>query len=544
MAKVRSHRLSLGLDLSTQSFSSVVLDIDSRTRVFERSLDYVKDPRLNGYGIQNKDYLIPPRVEGEADQPPAMFFAAIDAMFDDIRNAGIPMSDILVINNSGQQHGHVYLNSQAFSIFLRLNDENFWQRDLVSILEGCLAYGSAPIWMTSNTLGQTKYMRDFVGGKKKIIELSGSDVPLRFTGPIIRRVAQQFPEAYRQTANIQLISSLVPAILTGNSKVPVDLGNACGMSLMNYNHRKWSGRLIQSAADGQPGGKTGLRNKLPSIVAPDSIVGTIADYFIKKYGFSSRCKIAAGSGDNPQAKVLVAGDLLSLGTSFVNMTATNFGTKDPNGLANAMYDGVGRPFIFSCRTNGALVWDQLRASYGMKKEEYSVAEEALQKAAVARNLVFWQPRTESFPPSGSFDLTRIDSPISLSSDYSGLIETTLSAVYYHSRHFTRNAGPLYVTGGASSSHGILRRISAIWERSVIPIEKAGASMGAAVSGISALYKSEGEDFDVQQFCLSLLKRETAIQPQAEDVDDFHSPGGFLERFTAEEDRLLKDNPVA
>jgi|WetSurMetagenome_2_1015567.scaffolds.fasta_scaffold23039_2 xylulokinase len=541
--KTSSHQLSLGLDLSTQSISAVILDIDSGIRIFEHSLDYVKDPRLNSWGIQRRDYLIPPRVEGEADQPPRMFFAGIDAMFNDIRNAGISLNDIAVITDSGQQHGHVYLNSQSSSIFSRLNEDSSSQSDLVSLLEGCLAYGSAPIWMTANTVWQAECMRKSVGGKKKMIELSGSDVPLRFTGPVIMRVAQQFPESYRRTAKIQLLSSLVPAILTGNSNVPVDFGNACGMSLMHYRLKKWSDQMIQAAAEGLPGGKRGLRNKLPRIVAPDSIVGTIADYFIKKYGFNPECAVAAGSGDNPQAKVLVAGDLLSLGTSFVNMTASDPDMVDSSGLTNAMYDGVGRPFLFSCRTNGALVWDQLRAAYGIKKEEYGVAEEALQKTPVACNLVFWQPRTESFPPSGSFDLTRVDCPANLGGDYSGLIETTLSAVYYYSRHFTRNAGPLFVTGGASRSPGILRRIAAIWNRPVISIENAGASMGAAVSGISALYKSKGKHFDVKQYSLNLQKRKMEIQPRPEDVSSFHDAEGFLKKFAAEETRLLKANPI-
>ncbi len=544
MAKSQSRNLSLGLDLSTQSLSAVILDIDSRARVFQRSLDYIQDARLNGYGIRRKDYLIPPRVEGEADQPPALFFAAIDAMFEDIRNAGISLRDIGVINDSGQQHGHVYLNSQAYTIFARLNDASSAQQDLVTQLEGCLAYGTAPIWMTANSLPQTKEMRDYVGGKKRMIELSGSDIPLRFSGPVIRRVAQQFPEAYRRTAKIQLISSLIPAILTGNSQVPVDFGNACGMSLMDYRRKQWSSSLIQAATAGLPGGKAGLRNKLPPIVAPDSIVGTIADYFVTKYGFSPECKIAAGSGDNPQAKVLVEGDLLSLGTSFVNMTATDAGALDSDGMANAMYDGVGRPFIFSCRTNGALVWDQLRATYGLKKEEYAVAEEALHKTSLARNLVFWQPRTESFPPSGSFALTRVDSPANLYNDYAGLIETSLSAVYWHSRHFARSAaGPLYVTGGASRSPGVLRRIAAIWRRPVVCIENAGASLGAAVAGVSALNKSKGRDFNVEEYCTNLLKRDIEIQPRPEDVSAFHDPGGFLTRFAAQEAKLLKDHPL-
>ena len=352
--------------------------------------------------MQTKDYLVPHRTEGEADQPPNSFFAAIDAMFSDMDRDGVPLEDVVVINDSGQQHGHVYLNRQAQSIFARLNNAASSKSDLVTLLEGCLSYGVAPIWMTSNTLEQVAFMRSHVGGKERMIKLSGSDAPLRFTGAVIRRVAQQFPAMYRQTANIQLISSLVPAILTGNSKVPVDFGNACGMSLMDYSRKRWSGPLIQAASAGLFGGEKYFKKKLPSIVPPDTVVGIIAAYFSSKYGINSECRVAAGSGDNPQSKVLVAGDLLSLGTSFVNMTSSDGKTVDLEGLANAMYDGVGRPFMFSCRTNGALVWDDLRARYGLKKEEYGPAEEGLQQTPVGRNLVFWQPRTESFPPSGSF----------------------------------------------------------------------------------------------------------------------------------------------
>jgi xylulokinase len=542
-SKTPSPELALGLDLSTQSLSAVILEIESGTRIFEHSLDYAKDPRLNGYGIQRKNYLIPPRTEGEADQPVDMFLAALDAMFGDMMNSGVPLGCVSIINDSGQQHGHVYLNHKAQTIFSQLNSENFGQGDLATRLEGCLAYGTAPIWMTSNTLEQTEFIRDFVGGKKRMIELSGSNAPLRFTGAVMRRVAQQFPEAYQQTDNIQLLSSLIPAILTANSKIPVDFANACGMSLMDYNRKKWSRPLIKASSAGLPGGLKSFRKKLPEIVAPDSIVGTIAIYFRQKYGFSPDCRIAAGSGDNPQSKVLVAGDLLSLGTSLVNMLSTKRGMVDPDGLANSMYDGIGRPFIFTCRTNGTLVWDQLRAIYGMPKEEYKVAEEALEKTPAAQNLVFWQPRAESFPPSGSFVLTRINSEPNLGSDYAGLIETTLSSVYCHSKHFTRTTDePLFVTGGASHSPGILQRIASIWNRPVVSIENCGAALGAAVAGIKAFRKSAGEDFDVKQFSLNLLHRGMEIQPLPEGVSAFHHPGGFLDKLAEEEAKLLQANP--
>ena len=79
--------------------------------------------------------------------------------------------------------------------------------------------------------------------------------------------------------------------------------------------------------------------------------------------------------------------------------STDGDTVDLNGYASAMYDGIGRPFMFGTRTNGVQVWDRLRGMYGMDKQDYAAAEEALKKTVVGTSLLFWQPRNESFPPS-------------------------------------------------------------------------------------------------------------------------------------------------
>ncbi|MFC1921284.1 FGGY family carbohydrate kinase [Chloroflexota bacterium] len=536
-------RLALGLDVSTQSLSAVVLDIDEREKLIELSLDYLKDERLNSFGIREPDYILPPRTEGEADQPPLMFLAALDSVLFELKKS-VPLEKVAVINISGQQHGHVYLNSTASSGFAVLNRAGSEASNLTSLLKDSLAYERAPIWMTADTGTQASFIRNNSGGKERLIKLSGSDAPLRFTGLVIRRTAENFPDIYERTSIIQLISSFIPAALTGNANVAVDFGNACGMSLMNYRSKRWSDTLLQAASRGLPGGKNALRTRLPEITAPDATAGRIAEYFVNKYGFNRKCLIVPGSGDNPQSKVLISGDLLSLGSSFVFMVATDGKTIDRTGAACAMYDGIGRPFMFGCRTNGALVWDQLRALYGMHKEDYAPAEATLKLAPVGQNMVLWQPRDESFPSSGKFDLTRLNnySP-DLAGDYAGIIESSLAAVYYHSKSFSRSSGePLYVTGGATGSPSIMRRVAAIWNRPLVMTGKGGAALGAAVAGISAYYKSTGEEFKVEEYSEAVLPRGEMVEPKSEDVSAFHSPGGYLDRFAKEEAGLIKKYP--
>ena len=101
---------------------------------------------------------------------------------------------------------------------------------------------------------------------------------------------------------------------------------------------------------------------------------------------------------------------------------------------------------------------------------------------------------------------------------------------------------MYVTGGANDSPEVMRRVAAIWNRQIIPVEKGGAALGAAVAGAYAFLKSGGEEADVEELSTNLLRRREAISPRPEDVPAYHSPGGYLERFVAEEARLIEAYP--
>ena len=540
-------RLALGLDSSTQSLSAVVIDIDTAEKCFEHSLDYRADARLNHFGI-GEDYILPPREEGEAEQPPLMYLASLDALFADMRAAGIPLENIRLINTSGQQHGHVYLNQDADALLAQLTRRDDVTAPLQTLLKDAFAYPNAPIWMTANTTAQTDAVRNGVGGKSEMIDLSGSDAPLRFTGAVVRRVGERFPECYTATAKVQLISSFIPAVLTGNADVPIDYGNGCGMSLMNYRGKVWDPALLAATAEGLPGGVKGLASKLPALARPDSIVGSLAAYYVEKYGFDGRCAVIVGSGDNPQSKVPVAGDLLSLGTSFVNMVSTDGNTLDPEGFANAMYDGINRPFMFGCRTNGAMVWDAVRSQYGLAKEEYAPAEAALQTVAPGEFMTFWQPKTESFPVSGAFERIRATAQPTLAADYTGIIETSLAAVYIYSAVFTKQTqDPLFVTGGATESPEIMRRVAGIWNRPTLPVEKGGAALGAAVAGVKALFDADADmetaSFDVEVFSASVLKRGEPIQPNPADVAAYHGEGKYLQQFREKYEKIIAEHPI-
>jgi xylulokinase len=542
-------RLALGLDSSTQSLTAVVVNIDTRKVVYEKSLNYRADKRLDRFGL-NEDYILPPQEDGEANQPATMYFASLDAICEDMKeefpdyNLGI--GDIAVINTSGQQHGHVLLNKQSQQCFDNLKKADFSPKaSLVTLLKPSLAVPFARIWKTSCTLELASEVREDVGGIQNIIELTGSNAPWRFSAFGIMKTGRDFSEEYGQTLIIHQISSLIPAVLAGNVSIPLDYGNACGTSLMDYRKKQWAEELIRSVSKKLPGYEEGLLAKLPKLSSGKSIVGTIAEYFVRRYGFDPQCAIGIGSGDNPQTKVLIAGSLLSLGTGFVNMVETDGQTLDMKGYTNAMYDAFDRPFMFGCRANGALRWDNVRTMHGFRKQDYKPAEQALRNTPPGNHgrMFLWHADNESFPLSGSFDAVRVgyDEP-EFASDYAGIIESCLASVYLHSKYFMTPGKTIYVASGPAASTEIMRRVAAIWNRKAIPIEKGGAALGAAVSGAYALALLEGGDLDPAEFGSSFLQTNKGIEPRPEDVEAYHGDKSFLKTFEKVEAELLEAHP--
>jgi xylulokinase len=542
MTMSASRRTVLGIDASTQSLSAVLLDAGTGEILWQRSLAYREDPRLLGLGFQHDTMIIPPREAGEAEQPPFLFIAALEALLDDLKAAGIDAGTIAAINTSGQQHGHVYLNGRARAAFAALRAPASASGSLVAALADSFAYGGAPIWKTANTAAEAAHIRAAVGGQAAIIQRTGSDIPLRFSANVHRKVAIRYPEAYAATRHILQISSLIPAILAGDCSIPLDFGNACGTGLMNYQARAWDDVVMEAVAGDLPGGAAALAAKLPPLAHPLAVVGSAAAFFQLKYGIRGDCKIIAGSGDNPQSKVLASGDLLSLGTSFVYMLSSPDGSVDATGTANAMYDGLGRSFNFGCRTNGALAWDRLRTRYGLGAKDYAACDAALAETAPGSRLRFWHPDTESFPVvAADPELVRLDpGPADFQGDYAAVVDSSLGLVYRYGRKIaagSEDRQAMSICGGPSASAGIMARIAAIWNRPAVQAGQAGAALGAAVAAAVALVPEDGRDTEAERLRQAILTGKPVVQPDPRMVQAYHAPGGYLDRMEAAFEQL-------
>src|SRR5471030_426006 len=98
---VRMAKLFLGLDSSTQSLSAVVIDLDARKVIYEKSLNF--DRALPQYRTQNG--VLPNRNPLVKHSSPLMWADALDLIFAQMKRDRVPLDKILALSGSGQQHG-------------------------------------------------------------------------------------------------------------------------------------------------------------------------------------------------------------------------------------------------------------------------------------------------------------------------------------------------------------------------------------------------------------------------------------------------------
>ena len=195
--------LVLGIDSSTQSTTAVVMDRSSFATVAEAKVRYRDDPRLASFGLTEGAPILPPRESGEAEQPVALFLAALEALLSDLGPA--ILGRVAAIDLSAQQHGQVWLGADGAKAMAALRERGSGAKgspNLVATLGPGLAYNRAPIWMSANTEAEAEELRASLGGSEGITARSGSDSPLRFSGAVLRR------ESSMHSSSIQ-ISPLV-----------------------------------------------------------------------------------------------------------------------------------------------------------------------------------------------------------------------------------------------------------------------------------------------------------------------------------------------
>lgn len=488
---------SLGIDLSTQSLTLSVLNYKNFKNELNISIAFNSLEEINNSSMNKNTLLIDSNIEGKAEQDTNIFLIALDKAFSKLKDkCNISLIDSIQI--SAQQHGHVYLSDNYKKNLEYLKLKESANKSLVEILKNSYSYNGAPIWRTSCAEKQAKELRKAAGGKEKMIQITGSDSPLRFTGAVIKYYFDNNKSLLENTYKIFLLNTFISSILTAKDDIAVDFGNGAGMSLMDYSKKEWNENLLNAVSKD-------LKNKLGNIKSPSSEAGYISTYFIEKFGFNKNCIVGIGSGDNPETKVLYKGDILSLGTSFVYMLNIDENDRDYNGVSNAMYDGIGNPFMIFCRTNGAMLWDAIMNNYNKNYKDITIS---LKENINNLPLMLWQKENESVPISKSFEIKRYYEKANFDCDYKGIVLSSLSLIAEYSKKFNSSKkADLSVTGGPTKDIEILKIIANIWQCPIKILPSGGASLGAAISAILLLK----ENIDLDEIRES-LRDKTIIEP--------------------------------
>ncbi|KRZ39537.1 Xylulose kinase [Trichinella pseudospiralis] len=270
----------LGIDLGTQQLKAVLTD-ENLNIVCIEVINYDNElPEFNTVGGVH-------RAGETVTAPVLMWIKALDNVLYRLKLNGIEFSSIKAISGAAQQHGSVFWKHGAEQILKALN----FRETLFNQLQNSFATNDCPIWMDASTTSECKILEDSCGGPMQLATRTGSVGCERFTGPQIFKKYRKERHIYDSTEHVSLISSFLCSVFCG-CYASVDFGDASGTNLFNIATFKWDDHCVNVC------GKD-LRSKLADCVPSTTSIGFIADYFVKRYGFSPACNVIVFTGDNP-----------------------------------------------------------------------------------------------------------------------------------------------------------------------------------------------------------------------------------------------------
>jgi len=469
---------ALGIDSSTQSCSALVIDTERGGIVAEATVSFGKE--LPRYGAPSG--FLPGGEGGEVHSDPRMWLDALEMVLGKLGER-CDLSRVVAISGAGQQHGSVYLNDGWLAAVAGLDAE----RALSEQLGPCLSRATSPIWMDTSTGEECREIAAAVGGDAVVCAKSGSIAIERFTGPQIRRFFKNDPAGYAATKRIHLVSSFLCSVLSGGD-APVDTGDGAGMNLVNIGTWTWDGELLDATAPG-------LLEKLPPVVAGSVVVGKVAEFFVRKFGFPREADVVVFTGDNPGSLVGMGATtpgklVISLGTSDTFFAAMPEVVADPDGCGHVFGNPAGGSMSLQCFVNGSLAREAVKDRFGYDWDEFTAAL-ANTPAGNEGNLMvpFFRPeispRIDLREPvfAGSRAFIQGESP-------DAVIRACVEGQFLNMKLRTAWMGlatdTVYLTGGASANDGIAQVVADIFQCEVKRLAVSGSvALGAAIRAASA-----------------------------------------------------------
>ena len=362
--------ISIGIEFSTQSVKTVVLDLELKKVVFSDTFDY--DSHFPEYGTVGG--VLPLPSPETRHTSPFLLLKAIDNCFDRLTSGGVDLSRTRAIKIDAMQHCTVYTNP-LFTRHIADLDPN---RSLCDQLSTVFSRQTCPIWEDRTPVKAMEYLTQTFLPRGGIEQLTGNKAELRFPAAQILHWAVASPEEYEQTSDIFLLSAFITSILIGK-KAPVDTGDGWGTNLnhLDIEHPGWCPEVLATIESWlkEQGVHFPLVEKLGEMVSYDTQTGIIHPYFSKKYGVHSQTVVLAGTGDNPAALLGCGGHLVvSLGSSYTVMGTMSEIRPSLEAEFNMFGYAEDQALALSVMTNGAKVHDHFYRSFFPKANGHHLPE--------------------------------------------------------------------------------------------------------------------------------------------------------------------------
>jgi xylulokinase len=509
----------LGLDLSTQSLTALVIDLSDHT-LSRNSIHFDEtypSYQTSGGVLSGGD----PRV---VCADPRMWIEAVEDMLRFLRRRGVT-KEVAALSVSAQQHGSLYLRSNAEARLKGLDH----REPLVEQIGDIFSRPVAPVWMDSSTSEECKEITQAMHGDTRLAEITGSRATERFTGPQIRKFWKKDPQSYEQTSHITLISSFITSLLIGRMS-PVDCGDGFGTHLANIHTGKWSREALAATAPR-------LRARLPQLIRGVESVGKVSSYLIKRYGFHPQTEVLVGTGDNPASLVGLGlvGDTerkaISLGTS-----DTYFGYlrslgrhRSPEGHVFGAADG--NYMLLLCFKNGSLAREAVKSRYRLSWDEVSRILLSTKPGNDGKIMLpYFLPEITPLvlkPKVHRFGGLRKEDA---EGNLRALVEAQIMSMWFHSSGFGARPEKILVTAGGSENRGLLQVIADVFDVEVEALEvKDSAALGAAVRAAKGFLAIKGNVCDWKELTEPFARQGSRgiVRPRQEAVNIYHGEHGLL-----------------
>jgi xylulokinase len=304
----------LGIDVGTSGTKTLLMDAAARVLATATAEHEVLCPKP-GWSEQNPD---------------DWWQATVESVKNAIQKAGTDPKDVQAIGFSGQMHGLVITDEQGKPLRPSL------------------------IWNDQRTGPQAAEIEQAVGGRDKLIELTGNAAMTSFTLTKLLWVRRNEPQIYDRIRHFLLPKDYVRFRMTGT--FAGDVSDMSGTLMLDQRKRTWSEEILSTFQI--------PREILPEVIESHEVAGLLTSQAAEQMGLAPGVKVVAGGGDQPVGAVgngVVRDGLTSatMGTSGVVFTHSKDYTVDPQSRVNTFCASVeGQYCVFGCvmAAGGSLQW--------------------------------------------------------------------------------------------------------------------------------------------------------------------------------------------